>query len=212
MRVARRQTRLKTTLTAQKAKVREYRDFFLAWRKNPKAVGALMPSSPALARAITRHVEPGTGPVLELGVGTGVFTRALLARGVAQRDLILVERDAALAKALQQAFPEALVVTDDASRLGRPGPQCHANLPPLSAAVCGLPLLNMGPAQQLRIVRSVFAALQPGKALYLFTYGWHCPVRRKVLERLGIEAQRIDTVMANVPPAHVWRLSSAQIQ
>lgn len=45
-----------------------------------------------------------------------------------------------------------------------------------------------------------------GRSLYLFTYGWRCPVRSAVLERLGVQAERLETVMANVPPAHVWRL------
>ncbi|KKW69356.1 hypothetical protein AAV94_00270 [Lampropedia cohaerens] len=210
MRTADRQEQFKAAFQARKAKAREYKYFFDAWRKNPKAVGALLPSSPALARAITRHLQPGDGPVLELGVGTGVFTRAMLARGVRQEDLILVERDPAMAAALARAFPLAHIVTDDASRLGRPGHADSGPIPPLSAAVCGLPLLNMCAAAQLRIVRSVFAALLPGRALYLFTYGWRCPVRGSVLERLGVEAERLETVMANVPPAHVWRLRLAQ--
>ncbi|THU05437.1 hypothetical protein E9531_02555 [Lampropedia puyangensis] len=197
---------LKAAWHAKAAVAHEYRNFFLAWRKNPKAVGAVMPSSPALARAITRHIEPDSGPILELGVGTGVFTRALLARGVHQADLILVERDLQLADALRGQFPLAQVVTDDACRLGRHGLQHGTAIPPLEAVVCGLPLLNMTATQQLRIGRSVFAALQPGRSLYLFTYGLRCPVRSAVRLRLGVQAERMETVVANVPPAHVWRL------
>lgn len=197
---------IKASWHARSAIAHEYRNFFRAWRENPKAVGAVVPSGPALARAITRHIPPGAGPVLELGVGTGVFTRALLARGIAQHDLILVERDLGMAEELRKQFPVAQVITADACRLGRMYSQQLVVMAPLEAVVCGLPLLNMSNAQQLRIVHSVFTALRPSQSLYLFTYGLRCPVRTGVRQRLGLQAERTDTVIANVPPAHVWRL------
>lgn len=197
---------IKAAWHARSAIANEYQSFFKAWRENPKAVGAVIPSGPALARAITRHIEPAAGPVLELGVGTGVFTRALLARGVAPHDLYLVERDVAMAEALRKQFPSAHIIREDACRLERLNSQQLCAIPPLAAVVCGLPLLNMTSAQQLRIVRGVFAALQPGQSLYLFTYGLRCPVRAEVRERLELQAVRTETVLANVPPAHVWRL------
>src|ERR1700689_897369 len=50
----------------------------------PKNVGAIAPSSPALARATARQIDPAVpGPVLELGPGTGVVTEALIERGIA---------------------------------------------------------------------------------------------------------------------------------
>ena len=49
---------------------------------NPRMVGAMLPSGAMLADLITNEVDPSDGPVLELGPGTGVFTEALLARGV----------------------------------------------------------------------------------------------------------------------------------
>ncbi|MDH5858315.1 class I SAM-dependent methyltransferase [Lampropedia aestuarii] len=197
---------IKAAWHARSTIAHEYRNFYQAWRKNPKAVGALVPSGTALARAITQHIEPGAGPVLELGVGTGVFTRAMLARGLAQQDLILVERDLAMAEELRRQFPHARIVTEDACRLERLNEQQADAIPPLAAVVCGLPLLNMNSTQQLRIVRSVFAALRPGQSLYLFTYGLRCPVLAGVRLRMGLQAERTDTVLANVPPAHVWRL------
>lgn len=197
---------IKAAWHSRSAIANEYGNFFKAWRKNPKAMGAVIPSGPALARAITRQIAPGAGPILELGVGTGVFTRALLARGIAQHDLILVERDLGMADELRKQFPAAHIMTADACRLGRFNDQQAVAIPPLEAVVCGLPLLNMSAAQQLRIARSVFTALRSGQSLYLFTYGLRCPVRADVRKRLGVLAERTDTVIANVPPAHVWRL------
>ena len=55
--------------------------FFRAWLRDPFRVGAAAPSSRALAAMMTAEITPALGPVIELGPGSGVFTRAILARG-----------------------------------------------------------------------------------------------------------------------------------
>ncbi|HSZ73188.1 MAG TPA: hypothetical protein VK779_00090, partial [Rhizomicrobium sp.] len=56
----------------------EHLHFLRALIARPKNVGAIAPSSPALARAIAAQVDPAReGTVLELGPGTGVITEAL---------------------------------------------------------------------------------------------------------------------------------------
>ena len=58
--------------------------FFKGWISNTKAVGALMPTSAITARRMASVVNPQSGlPVLELGPGTGVITKAILERGIA---------------------------------------------------------------------------------------------------------------------------------
>jgi phospholipid N-methyltransferase len=65
--------------------------FLRAWVSDPMRVAAISPSGSALTELMTREVNPEDGPVLELGPGTGVFTRGLLARGLNQNDLTLIE-------------------------------------------------------------------------------------------------------------------------
>ena len=60
--------------------------FLRAWLTAPLRVAAVAPSSPALARLMTKELTSGSGPVIELGPGTGAFTRALIACGLQQRD------------------------------------------------------------------------------------------------------------------------------
>src|SRR3954463_4524964 len=70
----------------------EHLNFLRGLLLRPKNVGAVTPSSPALARAIAAQVDPvRSGPVLELGPGTGVVTEALVERGVAEDRLIAIE-------------------------------------------------------------------------------------------------------------------------
>lgn len=178
--------------------------FVRAWRANPKGIGAIWPSSARLATAMTREITARSGPCLELGAGTGAFTRALIARGLTPAQLTLVEMDPQFAKQLRHDFPDAYVYEGDAARLAD-APLFADGL--AGVAVCGLPLLNMPVKQQIGILRSTFAQLRPGGSMVLFTYGPRCPVRQRVLDRLGLRARRVETVLANVPPAHVWKLT-----
>ena len=78
--------------------------FFRALACNPRSVGAIAPSGANLASLITSEITAASGPVLELGPGTGVFTEAMLERGVRESDLTLIECAAPVA-------PPALRVT-----------------------------------------------------------------------------------------------------
>jgi len=178
--------------------------FLKAFRANPKRIGAIAPSSAALGRAITHEITAHTGPVIELGVGTGVFTRALVKRGVAMQDLALVEMDPRFAACLKRDFPLAEHYNIDAAKLDR---QTLFAGRQAGAVVCGLPLLNMPIRQQLGILRAAFSHVRAGGACYLFTYGFRCPVDRRVVACLGLRARKMSVVVGNLPPAHVWKLN-----
>ncbi|HWH56706.1 MAG TPA: hypothetical protein VN682_03690, partial [Terriglobales bacterium] len=91
--------------------------FLRATRADTSRVGAIAPSGPALARLMTRDIGRHSGLVVELGPGTGVFTRALLKQGVREKDLTLVECCQEFAVMLRKNFPEARVLQMDAGRL-----------------------------------------------------------------------------------------------
>jgi len=170
---------------------------------NPRMVGAIAPSGAMLACLITSEVDPAAGPVLELGPGTGVFTETLLARGVCERDLTLVEFGADFADMLQRRFPEARVLCADATRLG-------THLLPedvlFGCAISGLPLLNMSPRAVVAILTGVLSRLREGGALYQFTYGLRCPVPYRLLDRFGFKATLHGQVLRNFPPARVYKI------
>jgi phosphatidylethanolamine/phosphatidyl-N-methylethanolamine N-methyltransferase len=178
--------------------------FFLAWLAAPRRVGAVAPSSDALAKIITRDIGKTTGAVVELGPGTGAFTDMLLRRGVRQEDLTLIEYGSEFIPGLQLRFPGIRVIWMDAASLGssgvfRPGE--------IGAVVSGLPLLSMSPRKVMAILEGAFSAIRPGGAFYQFTYGVSCPVSRPILDRLGLKAVRVDTAILNLPPATVYRLT-----
>ena len=99
-----------------------------------------LPSSRRLARLITSEITPTSAPVLELEPGTGVFTQALLTRGLREDQLILVEFDPHLARRLERDYPDAWIVNVDAARLRQIN---IVDGDPVGAVVSGLPLLSM---------------------------------------------------------------------
>ena len=171
---------------------------------NPEKIGAVMPSGDALARLITKEIDASHAPVIELGAGTGVFTKALIARGIDEGDLTLVESGPTFLKMLRERFPSAQVVEADAARLAS-----HDLYPERSvgAVVSGLPLLSMSPRKIMGALAAGFHYLREDGAFYQFTYGPRCPVPKQILERLGLQQKRIGRTLRNLPPATVYRIT-----
>src|SRR4029077_15186365 len=115
--------------------------FLRSWIEKPLHMGAVMPSGRVLARTMAQYVEiDSSGPVVELGPGTGAITSALIERGVYQRRLVLVEYNPGFCALLRDRYPYAKVVQGDAYRL-RDSPS-NVLSTPSSAVVSGLPLVT----------------------------------------------------------------------
>jgi phospholipid N-methyltransferase len=178
--------------------------FLSLWLRQPFRIAAVSPSSRALAALMTEGIKPEDGPVIELGAGTGVFTRALLARGVREQDLLLVEANPDLAAMLRLRFPAARVMVVDATRLDHHYPFGDERA---GAVVSGLPLLSMPEHKVTAILKAAFAWLRRAGSFYQFTYGLGCPVQSRVLVNAGLSAERVGWVAANLPPATVYRFA-----
>jgi phospholipid N-methyltransferase len=181
--------------------------FIRAFLTNPARVSSIVPSGAALARLITSEINGMSGPVLELGPGTGVFTDALLARGVSPDKLTLIEYGEEFARLLQARFPGIRILHMDASKVG-PGELYEDEL--AGAVVSGLPFLSMPPGTVAAIVGGAFGNLRRGGAFYQFTYGPRCPVQQPILDALGLEATRLGRAYRNLPPAAVYRITRRQ--
>lgn len=180
-----------------------FRLFGREWLRSPLHVGAVAPSSAALARAITHGLTGDDGPVIELGPGTGVFTAALLERGIPPERIATIESNQVFAAALAKRYPQITVIGGDAARVRHVTPFGPAGA---ALVICGLPLLSMPPEKVLRILGGSLAALRPGGELRLFTYGLRCPISSAMRSRLGLVAQRTAFVLLNIPPATVYTL------
>jgi len=179
--------------------------FFRQWLKNPLAIAALSPSGKQLARQMIAELPANTQRVIELGGGTGVFTRAVLDHGIAPDNLLVLELNDELYAHLRDRFPQAHVVHGNACELKglaeRDGflAAGHAD-----AAISGLGLLSMSRGLQRSILEAAFSVLQPNGRLIQFTYGPSSPVPRDLLGELGLQVRRGGFAWWNVPPASVY--------
>ena len=190
----------------------EARMFFLNWLKAPRQVASVIPSSRALSARMAAEVPKGPpGLVIELGAGTGVVTRALLASGVAATDLVVVERESRMAAHLQRKFPGVQVLCEDARRLHQ---RLHADgqHPRIRAVVSSLPLLAMSPEVRRDLILGISDLLDPDTHLIQFTYGLGSPISRRLQHRSALTGRRVGQVWNNLPPAAVWRYARADRQ
>jgi phospholipid N-methyltransferase len=177
--------------------------FLRAWLAAPLRVAAIAPSGPALARAMTAELSASTGPVIEFGPGTGVFTQAILDAGVAPEQLIMIEAGANFAALMRERFPHVRLVEGSAGNLAD---VALFGAGQAGAVVSGLPILSMPKAVVRAILTTAFSELRPGGAMFQFTYGYRCPIADAVLDELGLVARRTATVIVNAPPASVYKI------
>ncbi len=146
--------------------------------------------------------------VVELGPGTGVFTREILRAAGEQTRIVALELDARAVARLRRNFPRVEVHHDSAEAIRRyvaQGGSARAD-----CVISGLPWASMPAALQDRIMRNVVAALGPGGLFTTFAYlharGTPAGRRyRRLLETLFGEVHVSRIVWGNVPPAVVYR-------
>ena len=174
--------------------------FLKNWIDNPMKLGAVMPSSIFLARVMAAQVDLRVpGPVIEIGPGTGPVTKALIAHGVDEGRLILVEFNPEFCTMLRKRFPRATIIEGDAYRLdvtlaGR----LHA---PAAAIVSSLPLTTRPVRERLDMIACAFGMMHADAPFIQFTYAVKSPIPVKPAR---LRAKVSDWVLRNVPPARVW--------
>jgi phosphatidylethanolamine/phosphatidyl-N-methylethanolamine N-methyltransferase len=174
--------------------------FLRTWIEKPLHVGAVMPSGRLLARTMAQYVDANSsGPVVELGPGTGAITSALIERGVDQKRLVLVEYNPGFCALLRDRYPQARVVQGDAYTLRDSLRNVLAA--PASAVVSGLPLVTKPMQTRLKLIRDAFQALAPGAPFVQFTYSVAPPIPKSLP---GVSTEASERIWMNLPPARVW--------
>jgi len=174
--------------------------FLRSWIEKPLHVGAVMPSSRMLARAMAEYVDPSdTAPVIELGPGTGAITNGLIQRGVDPARLVLVEYNPSFCALLKERYPQATIVQGDAYSLR--DAMRHALKVPASAVVSGLPLVTKPMAVRLKLLREALALVAANAPFIQFTYSVAPPIPKSLP---GVRTQASERIWLNLPPARVW--------
>jgi phospholipid N-methyltransferase len=189
--------------------MRDHLQFLGAFVKRPFDTGAVAPSSARLAARMTEDMGLAEAQtVVELGPGTGVFTRVIQARLRPQARLLCIEINPELARVLAGRFPRAQVINDSAENLAQ-----HLEAVGQAAAdsvISGLPWAAFSRERQERLLGAVVTALRPGGRFATFAYlhaAWLPPGRsfRGLLESRFPRVETSAVVWRNLPPAFVYR-------
>lgn len=177
--------------------------FFVEYLKNLRSVGAIAPSSRYLARRIAGEIDFQNAQVIvELGAGTGAFTRELIRRLNPQARLLVVENNPVFYRRLQQDYGALLnVYIAHASAESLTDLLRNYTLPEqVDYIVSGLPFASLPGA----VSRDILAAAQKHTK-----HGKFITFQYTLLKKPLFEAyfSHITTTreLRNLPPAYVLR-------
>lgn len=189
--------------------MRDRARFLAAFVRRPFETGSITPSSEHLAAAMVEGMEiPNADTVVELGPGTGIFTRAIASRLKPDAQFLCFEINREMADSLSRRFPRAHVVNDSVENLG------HylkaAGRASVDTAISGLPWAIFAPDQQERLLDAAVSALRTGGRFATFAYShaaWLPPARRfrALLDSRFRVVETSTVVWRNLPPAFVYR-------
>jgi phospholipid N-methyltransferase len=186
-------------------------EFFQAFIREPASVGALSPSSRALALAMIDGFDlKRAETIVELGAGTGAFTGPILERIGKDTTFLAMELDPSHARSLRRRFPGLAVYNDSAERMLE-----YLALHQKDTAdyvISGLPWANIPPDAQDRIMDEILISLGPEGVFTTFAYlhaRWLPKARqfRRVLRHRFSRVEMTPVIWRNLPPAFVYRCS-----
>jgi phosphatidylethanolamine/phosphatidyl-N-methylethanolamine N-methyltransferase len=159
--------------------------FFKGWIDQPRAVGAMLPTSSVTARSMASVIDASSGlPVLELGPGTGVITKAILERGIAPNDLYSIEYSADFVEHLQVDA----TLGDNRDLV-------------FDSIVSAVPLLNFPVERRVAYIEDLLTRIPHGRPIVQISYGPKSPVPPG---RGNYMVEHHDFVFRNLPPSQLW--------
>jgi phosphatidylethanolamine/phosphatidyl-N-methylethanolamine N-methyltransferase len=174
--------------------------FFKGWMDKPKAVGAIVPTSSITARRMASVIDTKSGlPVLETGPGTGVITRAILARGVKPENLYAIEYSDDFVRHLRKHFPRVNVIQGDAFKLDETLGDKRDLV--FDSVISGLPLLSFPVDKRISYLNSLLDRIPPGRPVIQLTYSPMSPIPAG---RGDYTVEHFDFVIRNIPPTLLW--------
>ena len=180
--------------------------FFQAFLKSPLTVGAIAPSSPELAQRMTEGISPSKDSVvLELGVGTGSFTKILREKIPDEKSYLGIELNKNLIKCLRGKFPDMHFMRGNACRAF--SLHKRSELGKVNYIISGLPFVSMPNEINNKIFAEVEKFMEIGNCMFRtfqYAHGYYMPSAIKLREfmrnRYGV-SQKSPLIIKNVPPA-----------
>lgn len=208
-------TRARESSTKPRRFLRDGLGFFGTFLKNPASVGAVLPSSRYLARAVIGRLDLHPGQlIVEYGPGTGPVTAVVGDSLPAGCHYLGIELEPRFHHLLVQRYPKMQFHLGSAADVLAILQQ--RGLPKPARIVSGLPFASLPAPVQDAVIDGVVECLR-GTAgdfrtfQYVHAYGMKAARRFRAMmaERFG-GFERIGPIVRNVPPAFVLRYWDAK--
>lgn len=179
--------------------------FFKGWQRDKKGVGALVPTSSVTARRMASVIDTSSGlPVLELGAGTGVITKAILERGVKPCDLVSIEYAPHFCDLLRKRFADVDIRNGDAFELDSVLDDRRGQM--FDTVVSAVPMLSFPLERRISLMKDLLSRVPRGRPVVQITHGPLSPL--PAMPAL-YTITHLDFVVRNLPPAQLWLYRSA---
>lgn len=183
----------------------EHIQFLQAFLKNPLHVGAITPSSEELAWQMIENIVPDEqNVVLELGVGTGSFTKRIQEIVPDENSYLGVEISRDFYKALKKDYPQLKFVCGNAVKLQKLHEK--SGLGKVGYIISGIPFVTLPNEVGDEILSEISKFMDRGCMFRTVQYahGYYMPSSvklRKFMQRYG-RAKKSPLIVKNVPPAY----------
>lgn len=161
----------------------------------------MTPSSRFLAKKMLEHIDFSTARVIvELGPGTGVFTRKIVEKLHPEGILLVFELNDSFMNMLKKEFkdPRVILIHDSAERISY---YLHKNgVEKADAIISSLPLANFDQSLKKNILRESREALNDKASYVQFQYSLNAKNQIKQF----FKHVKISFTPANFPPAFIY--------
>jgi len=187
----------------------ERRAFLKEFVKNPRAVGAVAPSSSQLADAMVDGIPwDNVRTAIEVGPGTGAFTGVIRERLKPDARFFVVEINPSHCERLRVRFPDLTVHEGSATDL--PSLCRDRQFDRADAVISGLPWASFPDELQDELLDAIVKTLRAGGGFSTFAYlhGIPTPAGKRFrgeLERRFSVVGTSEPVWRNLPPALAYR-------
>lgn len=197
------------------SRLRDGLGFFGNFLRNPGSIGAVVPSSRYLARALVGRLDLRPGElVVEYGPGTGPVTSVIRAALPAASRYLGIELDPRFHDLLTSRYPDLAFHLGSAADIE--SVLAERGLPRPMRIISGLPFASLPAAVQDDVADGIVHCLHGTDGdfrtfQYVHAYGLRAARRfRALMEERFTGFERIGPVVRNVPPAFVLRYWGAR--
>ncbi len=189
--------------------VREGLGFFGTFLGQPGSIGAVLPSTRYLARALVGRLELQSDElVVEFGPGTGPMTAVIRELLPPRAKYVGIELETKFHTLLVKRFPTMTFHLGSAGDL--PAILREHGLPKAMRIISGLPFASLPAKVQDAVVNGVVECLHPAGDFrtfqYMHAYGMATARRfRSLMDERFASFERIGPILRNMPPAYVLR-------